>query len=94
MLSVQTKQALGDLFLAFGEGYIHTNSIKKILANQPKFILEHAFQRLADPEEGQITKSSLKNFLGESSILASLDEIKCLMMIYVKFGLGGMNLSE
>lgn len=94
MLSVKTKLCLGDLFLAFGQGYIHTNSIKSILANQDKFILEHAFRRLKDKREDLITKSSLKKFLEESSIVASIEELETLLRIHIKFGVNGMNLSE
>lgn len=94
MLSVDTKLCLGDLFLTFGQGFIHTNSIKSILANQPKFILELAFKRLMDEREELITSSSLKKFLEESSIIASLEEIETLMSLNVKFGSKGMDLSE
>lgn len=94
MLAVDTKLCLGDLLLAFGQGFIHTNSIKSILANQPMFILEHAFKRLVDECYDLITKDSLKKFLEESSIIASLDELETLLRINVKFGNKGMNLSE
>jgi hypothetical protein len=95
MLSVKTKGYLKELLLTFGQGYIQLNSIKSVLANQDKFIIEHVYRRLTENGElEKVTKNSLKNFLDENSIYSTMEEIEMVFKLHSKFSDSGFNQSE
>lgn len=94
MLSVNTKKIMGELLTTIGMGHMQLGAIKSVLANQQKFILEHAYERLLDKSAGKITQNSLKEFLKASNIEATLDEISIIFELYSTFQSNGLSLSE
>ena len=94
MLSVNTKKILGELLVTIGMGQMQLGAIKSVLANQSKFILEHAYERLLVKSAGKITQESLKSFLKASNIEASVGEIGVIFELYSTFSSNGLSLSE
>lgn len=94
MLSVNTKRILGELLTTIGMGQMQLGAIKNVLANQSKFIIEHAYKRLLDKTDGKITPQSLKSFLSSSSIEATIDEICIIFDLYSTFQTEGLSQSE
>ena len=94
MLSQNTKKLLGEILVTVGMGQSQLSSIKEVLCNQSKFILELAHQRLACSVSRTITPSSLKSLLAENNIQCSEDEILIVFVLYSKFERDGLSLSE
>jgi hypothetical protein len=58
------------------------------------FILEHVYQKLMDKSTASVTPNSLKSFLTEAKIEATVDEILTIFDLYSKFSTQGLSLCE
>lgn len=94
MISVNTKKIMGELLFTIGMSQMQIGYIKTVLANQNMFILEHVYQKLMDKSTASVTPNSLKSFLTEAKIEATVDEILTIFDLYSKFSTQGLSLCE
>lgn len=94
MLSAGTKKILAEILVTVGIGHAQMTSIRNVMCNQSKFVLELVHGRLSGESSRTVTQSSLKKFLAENNIQCNDDEIATIFIIYSKFETQGLSLSE
>ena len=94
MLSSGTKKLIAEILVTVGMGHAQLASIKSVLANQSKFVLELVHKRLSCSSSGTVTPLSLRSFLLENNIHCNDGEITTVFALYSKFERQGLSLSE